>query len=254
MSLARRIIPCLDVNGGRVVKGVNFQDLRDIGDPVELAVRYEQQGADEVVFLDIGATHEGRQTTLDMVRRCAENLFIPLTVGGGVRTPEDMRATLNAGADKVAINTAAIRAPELISDCAQRFGRQCVVVAVDAKSNGDGTWNAYTHGGRQDTGLDAVAWCRDAARRGAGEILLTSMDADGTRDGYDAPLNAAVNAAVTVPVVASGGCGSIQHIVTALQQGADAALAASIFHDGDATVGDVKQAMVAAGVPARVAP
>lgn len=253
MTLAKRIVPCLDVDAGRVVKGVNFQDLRDIGDPVELAHRYEVQGADEVVFLDISASHEGRATTLDMVRRCAEQLFIPLTVGGGIREPDDMRAALNAGADKVAVNTAALLRPELITDCAQRFGRQCVVVAVDAKSNGDGTWNAYTHGGRTDTGLDAVQWCMDAARRGAGEILLTSMDGDGTRDGYDTELLRAVCDAVDIPVVASGGCGEPAHIVPALQAGADAALAASIFHDGDATVADVKRLLADAGIPVRPA-
>ncbi len=253
MTLAKRIVPCLDVDAGRVVKGVNFQDLRDIGDPVELAHRYEVQGADEVVFLDISASHEGRATTLDMVRRCAEQLFIPLTVGGGIREPDDMRAALNAGADKVAVNTAALLRPELITDCAQRFGRQCVVVAVDAKSNGDGTWNAYTHGGRTDTGLDAVQWCMDAVRRGAGEILLTSMDGDGTRDGYDTELLRAVCDAVDIPVVASGGCGEPAHIVPALQAGADAALAASIFHDGDATVADVKRLLADAGIPVRPA-
>lgn len=251
MSLAKRIVPCLDVDSGRVVKGVQFQDLRDVGDPVELAQRYEAQGADEVVFLDIGASHEGRETTLDMVHRCAEHLFIPLTVGGGVRTPDDMRAALNAGADKVAVNTAALLQPELITDCAQRFGRQCVVVAVDARSNGDGTWNAYTHGGRTDTGLDAVMWCQEAARRGAGEILLTSMDGDGTRDGYDTELLRAVCDAVTIPVIASGGCGEPAHMIPALQAGADAALAASIFHDGDCTVGDVKELLADAGIAVR---
>lgn len=253
MTLAKRVIPCLDVDAGRVVKGVKFQALRDIGDPVELAQAYEAQGADEVVFLDISASSDGRATTLYMVRRCAQHLFIPLTVGGGVRTPDDMRAALNAGADKVAINTAALLQPELIADCAQRFGRQCVVVAVDAKSNGDGSWNAYTHGGRTDTGMDAVQWCRDAARRGAGEILLTSMDGDGTRDGYDVELLRAVCNAVTIPVVASGGCGKPADMVPAFEAGADAALAASIFHDGEATVGDVKTLLQAANVPVRVA-
>lgn len=251
MTLAKRIIPCLDVDAGRVVKGVNFQDLRDVGDPVELAARYEAQGADEVVFLDISASHEGRDTILDMVRRTAETLSIPLTVGGGIRKADDMRQALNAGADKVAVNTAALLDSELINACSARFGAQCVVVAVDAKSNGDGTWNVYTHGGRNDTGKDALAWCQEAAQRGAGEILLTSMDGDGTRDGYDLELNQRISHAVSIPVIASGGCGRIEHIVEALAAGADAALAASIFHDGDATVGDVKQQLASAGIPVR---
>lgn len=253
MTLAKRIIPCLDVDAGRVVKGVKFQDLRDVGDPVELAARYEQQGADEVVFLDISASHEGRETTLDMVRRCAERLTIPLTVGGGIRKPEDMRAALNAGADKVAVNTAALDNPQLINDCSERFGAQCVVVAVDGKSNGDGTWNAYTHGGRTDTGKDAVAWCQEAAERGAGEILLTSMDADGVQTGYDIPFLAAVCNAVNIPVVASGGCGEPAHMVDALAAGADAALAASIFHDGMHTVAETKSLLANAGIPIRPA-
>ncbi len=249
MTLARRIIPCLDVDGGRVVKGVQFVDIRDVGDPVELAMRYEAEGADELVFLDITASHEGRDTMMDVVRRTAEHLFIPLTVGGGVRSPDDMRAALNAGADKVAINTAALQDPGLIDACSRRFGAQCVVVAVDAKRVDDG-WHVFTHGGRNDTGKDAVAWCQEAARRGAGEILLTSMDGDGTRDGYDIALLAAVAAAVDIPVIASGGCGHVQHIVEALQV-SDAALAASIFHDGDATVHEVKEALLAAGVEVR---
>lgn len=250
MTLAKRIIPCLDVDAGRVVKGVKFQDLRDVGDPVELAARYEAQGADEVVFLDISASHEGRETTLDMVRRTAERLFIPLTVGGGIRTPDDMRAALNAGADKVAINTAALNDPDLIDACSARFGAQCVVVAVDAKSNGDG-WNVYTHGGRKDTGRDALAWCQEAAQRGAGEILLTSMDGDGTRDGYDLELTRAISEAVSIPVIASGGCGRPQDMIPALAT-ADAALAASIFHDGDHTVGEVKQMLRDAGIEVRL--
>lgn len=249
--LAKRVIPCLDVDAGRVVKGVNFQGLRDVGDPVELAVRYEEQGADEIVFLDISASHEGRDTTLDMVRRTAESLSIPLTVGGGVRSPADMRAALNAGADKVAVNTAALDRPDLINECAERFGAQCVVVAVDAKLSGDGTWNCYTHGGRTDTGRDALDWCREAAERGAGEILLTSMDADGVQTGYDLPMLRAVTSAVSIPVVASGGCGEPTHMVDALATGADAALAASIFHDGTHTVGEVKRLLAAAGVPVR---
>ncbi len=249
--LAKRIIPCLDVDAGRVVKGVQFQDLRDVGDPVVLAERYEQEGADEVVFLDISASHQMRDLTLDMVRRTAERLFIPLTVGGGIRSPEDMRAALNAGADKVAINTAALADPELITRCSTRFGAQCVVVAVDAKRTRDRTWHVYTHGGRNDTGRDAIAWCQEAARRGAGEILLTSMDGDGTRDGYDLDLTRAVANAVTIPVIASGGCGEARHMVQALAVGADAALAASIFHDGDSSVQEVKTLLAEAGVAVR---
>lgn len=252
MTLAKRIIPCLDVDSGRVVKGVKFQDLRDVGDPVALAARYEEQGADEVVFLDISASHEGRDTTLEMVRRTAQQLFIPLTVGGGVRRVDDMRAALNAGADKVAINTAALNDPELIDACSERFGAQCVVVAVDAKSNGDGTWNVFTHGGRNDTGRDCLSWCKEAAERGAGEILLTSMDGDGTRDGYDLELMRAVGGAVSIPVIASGGCGEARHMVDALAAGADAALAASIFHDGDATVSEVKGLLREAGIEVRL--
>ncbi len=248
--LAKRIIPCLDVDAGQVVKGVQFQDLRAIGDPVELATRYEADGADEVVFLDISASHEQRDLTLDMVRRTAESLFIPLTVGGGIRSPEDMRAALNAGADKVAINTAALNDPDLIDRCSERFGAQCVVVAVDAKRN-NGGWNVYTHGGRNDTGRDALTWCQEAAKRGAGEILLTSMDGDGTRDGYDLELLNAVSTAISIPVIASGGCGEARHMVEALEAGADAALAASIFHDRDATVREVKQMLADQGVAVR---
>jgi imidazole glycerol-phosphate synthase subunit HisF len=259
MTLAKRIIPCLDVDAGRVVKGVKFQDLRDVGDPVELAIRYEQEGADEVVFLDISASHEGRRTTLDVVRRTAERLFIPLTVGGGIRAPEDMRDALNAGADKVAVNTAALLDPDLITRCAERFGAQCVVVAVDAKrveadqASSGPHWTVHTHGGRRDTGRDAIEWCQEAATRGAGEILLTSMDSDGTRDGYDLELTRAVAEAVPIPVIASGGCGRADHMVPALGPagGADAALAASIFHDRDATVAEVKALLAAAGVPVR---
>lgn len=252
--LAKRIVVCLDVDRGRVVKGVRFQDLRDIGDPATLAAAYEAQGADEVVFLDITASHEGRETVLDLVRRTAERVFIPLTVGGGVRTAADMRATLNAGADKVAVNTAALDRPAVITECSRRFGAQCVVVAVDAKrapTDGVARWNVFTHGGRRDTDRDAVEWCREAARLGAGEILLTSMDADGTRDGYDLELTAAVAQAVDVPVVASGGCGTVAHLADALRSGADAALAASIFHDGDHTVAQAKAQLAAVGVPVR---
>lgn len=250
MTLAKRIVVCLDVDAGRVVKGVKFQDLRDVGDPVALAARYEQEGADEVVFLDITASHEDRDTVLDVVRKTAERLFVPLTVGGGVRGPEDMRAVLNAGADKVAVNTAALADPEMITRCSQRFGAQCVVVAVDAKRTLDG-WTVHTHGGRKDTGLDALEWCRQAESLGAGEILLTSMDADGTQDGYDLELTEAVSHAVSIPVVASGGCGDPDHMVAAFQAGADAALAASIFHDGITTVDATKEDVRSHGMAVR---
>lgn len=249
--LSKRIIPCLDVDAGRVVKGVRFVDIRDVGDPVGLARRYEAEGADEIVFLDITASHEGRDTTLDMVQRTAESLFIPLTVGGGIRSAEDMRAALHAGADKVAVNTAALNDPAMITECSRRFGAQCVVVAVDAKQVAPGQWSVFTHGGRKDTGIDALAWCREAAARGAGEILLTSMDADGTRDGYDTELLRAVSSAINIPVIASGGCGSAQHMVDALAAGADAALAASIFHDQDHAVQEVKTMLAEAGIPVR---
>ncbi len=251
MTLARRIIPCLDVDAGRVVKGVKFRDLRDVGDPVELAVRYAAQGADEVVFLDITASHEKRDTMLDVVRRTAENLFIPLTVGGGIRSSGDMSAALNAGADKVAVNTAALHEPDIIDTCSSHFGAQCVVVAVDAKKIGPGKWSVFTHGGRTDVGRDAIEWCKEAESRGAGEILLTSMDADGTRNGYDRDLLRAIIAQVDIPVIASGGCGSPEHIVDAFLWGADAALAASIFHDGDHSVGEVKRLVADAGIPVR---
>jgi len=250
MTLAKRVVVCLDVDAGRVVKGVKFRDLRDVGDPVALAKRYEDEGADEVVFLDISASHEDRATMLDVVRRTAEALFVPLTVGGGIRSPSDMRDALNAGADKVAINTAALAHPELIGACAERFGSQCVVVAVDAKRT-PGGWRVFTHGGRRDGGRDAVAWCQEAATRGAGEILLTSMDADGTHDGYDIELTRAVARAVPIPVVASGGCGEAGHMVKVLDAGADAALAASIFHDGHSRVGAVKRHLTEAGIPTR---
>lgn len=250
MTLRKRIIPCLDVDNGRVVKGVNFLNLRDVGDPVELAKRYEEQGADELVFLDISATYEGRNTTLDMVQRTAEQLFIPLTVGGGVRSFEDVAATLKAGADKVAMNSAALARPELITECAKRFGAQCVVVAIDAKRV-DGQWNVFSHGGRKDTGLELLTWAKDVESLGAGEILLTSMDGDGTRDGYDLPMLEAVLAAVQIPVIASGGCGEPAHITAAFQHGASAALAASIFHDGDQTVGTVKSHLQQEGIPVR---
>lgn len=256
MTLAKRIVVCLDVDKGRVVKGVKFQGLRDVGDPAELAQRYEAEGADEVVFLDIGASHEGRATTLDAVRRTAERLFIPLTVGGGIRSPQDMRSALNAGADKVAVNTAALDNPQLITQCALRFGTQCVVVAIDAKRVGSDAgvaarWNVFSHGGRRDSGRDVLVWAREAASLGAGEILLTSMDADGTQAGYDLALTSAVASAVSIPVVASGGCGRAQHLVDALKAGADAALAASLFHDRRATVREAKHVVAQSGLPVR---
>jgi len=251
MTLAKRVVPCLDVDGGRVVKGVRFKALRDVGEPAELAAFYERQGADELVFLDISASVQGRPTFLDAVRRTAERLFVPLTVGGGVSAVEDMYETLRAGADKVSFNTAAVRDPGLVSRCAERFGSQCVVVAIDAKREGEG-WAVYTHGGRNETGLDALDWARRAVELGAGEILLTSMDADGTKDGYDLALTRAVVDAATVPVIASGGCGSAEHIARVLDEGgAQAALAASIFHYGQCTVGEVKDALRARGVPVR---
>ena len=254
MTLAKRVVVCLDVDHGRVVKGVRFQDLRDVGDPAELARRYEEEGADEVVFLDISAAQEGRATLLDTVRRTAEGLFVPLTVGGGVRTPDDMRAALNAGADKVAVNSAALARPALITECSRRFGAQCVVVAIDAKRTGPGKWTVHSHGGRRDTGRDAVEWAAEAARLGAGEILLTSIDADGTQAGYDLDLTQAVAAAVPVPVVASGGCGQPSHLAEAFRAGADAALAASLFHDRRATVAEAKVQVAQAGWPVRPPP
>jgi cyclase len=251
--LARRVIPCLDVHAGRVVKGVQFVDLVDAGDPVELAAFYDREGADEVVFLDIGASHEGRETMLEVARSTAENVFIPLTVGGGARGIDDVRRLLRAGADKVSINTAAVARPELISQGAEEFGAQCIVVAVDARrrSAGDG-WEVYTHGGRQPTGLDAVEWAARAEALGAGEILLTSMDRDGTQDGYDLALLRAVNDAIGVPLVASGGAGRLEHFSQAvLEGGADAVLAASLLHFGRLRVAEVKEHMAAAGIAVR---
>lgn len=250
--LRKRVIPCLDVTGGRVVKGVRFVELVDEGDPVELAARYVAEGADEICFLDITASSDGRETMLDVVHRTAENVFVPLTVGGGVRTVEDMRAVLRAGADKVTINTAAVERPVLIDECAVQFGNQCVVLAIDAKRD-NGSWEVYTHGGRTPTGRDAVAWAVEGAERGAGEILLTSMDQDGTKDGYDLQLLEAVRAAVTIPVIASGGAGAIEHCVDALDDGrADAVLAASIFHRREIEINDLKRGLASAGIPVRM--
>jgi imidazole glycerol-phosphate synthase subunit HisF len=250
--LRKRVIPCLDVRDGRVVKGVRFIDLVDEGDPVELAARYAAEGADEICYLDITASHEGRGTLLDVVRRTAENVFVPLTVGGGVRDPDDMRAVLRAGADKVAINTAAVADPDVISRCARAFGSQCVVLAVDARQVAPGSWEVVVHGGRTPTGLDAVEWARRGTGLGAGEILLTSMDRDGTKDGYDLDQLAAVSDAVTVPVISSGGAGTIGHCIEALTTGrADAVLAASIFHRREIAIADLKAGMAAAGIPVR---
>ncbi|MHB1785346.1 MAG: imidazole glycerol phosphate synthase subunit HisF [Acidimicrobiales bacterium] len=248
-----RVIPCLDVNGGRVVKGVNFKGLRDAGDPVELAARYDAEGADEVVFLDITASVDERDILLDVVERTADQVFIPLTVGGGVRAVADARGLLRAGADKVAVNTAAILRPELVGELAGEFGSQCVVVAIDARARSDGAgWEVFTHGGRQPTGLDVVAWAQDCVRSGAGEVLLTSMDRDGTRDGFDLELTRSVVDSVGVPVIASGGVGELSHLVDgAVQGGADAVLAASIFHYGQHTVAEAKTYMRAAGIQVR---
>lgn len=253
--LAKRVIPCLDVDHGRVVKGTNFVNLRDAGDPVEVARRYESEGADELVFLDICASHEERGIIIDVVRRTAEQVFMPLTVGGGVRTIEDVRTLLQAGSDKVSINSAAVKDPEFVRRAADRFGSQCIVVNIDPKRvwrDGREVWEVHIHGGRTPTGLEAVSWAREVERLGAGEIVLTSMDADGTCDGYDLPVTAAVSAAVTIPVVASGGAGSPQHLADAvLRGGADAVLAASIFHFGQYTIEEAKQTMEAAGIPVR---
>ena len=251
--LAKRIIPCLDVNNGRVVKGTNFLHLRDAGDPVECAVEYDRQGADELVFLDITASCDNRNTVCDMVRKTAEKVFVPFTVGGGIRTPEDMRLMLTCGADKVAVNTAAIRNPDLIRQCAERFGSQCVVLAVDARRKSGGGWEVFTHGGRTPAGLDALDWIRQAVSLGAGEILLTSMDADGTKDGYDCELTRAVAEAVAVPVIASGGAGTLKHLLDVLQNGkANAVLAASIFHFGTYTIRETKQYLKDNGIPVRL--
>lgn len=250
--LSVRIIPCLDVHNGRVVKGVNFVNLIDAGDPVEQAKAYEAQGADELVFLDITASSDGRAIMRDVVERTASQCFMPLTVGGGLRTLEDIRAMLNAGADKVSLNTSAITNPDLVSQASAKFGNQCIVVAIDAKRDGIGKWKVYTHGGRNKTELDAVEWAKEVERRGAGEILLTSMDSDGTKDGYDIPLTRAVSDAVRIPVIASGGAGELKHLVEAVTLGkAGAVLAASIFHFGKFSINQAKDAMIAAGIKAR---
>lgn len=251
----KRVIPCLDVDAGRVVKGTNFVDIRDAGDPVELAVRYDAAGADELVFLDITATHEKRDTVAELARRTADDVFIPFTIGGGIRTVEDAQAVLDAGADKVGVNSAALARPELIDELSARFGAQCVVLAVDAKARTPGQgWEAYVAGGRTPTGRDAVEWACEAVERGAGEILLTSMDRDGTSDGYDLELTAEVAQAVAVPVIASGGAGELDHLVDALRAGADAVLCASIFHYGHYTIAQAKQHLAAAGIAVRPAP
>jgi len=254
--LAVRVIPCLDVHAGRVVKGTKFLNLRDAGDPVAVAKRYNTEGADELIFLDITASSENREITLDVVRRTAEQVFIPLTVGGGVRTIEDIRALLNAGADKVSLNTAAILNPRLIRLSSKHFGNQCIVVAIDAKRASDFSsakprWKVYTHGGRKETALDAVDWARTVEKQGAGEILLTSMDADGTKNGYDTLLTAAVSAAVTIPVIASGGAGNLEHFADACRAGASAVLAASLFHYRELTIRSVKNYLNKNNIPAR---
>ncbi|OBA85616.1 imidazole glycerol phosphate synthase subunit HisF [Mycolicibacterium mucogenicum] len=260
MSLATRVIPCLDVDGGRVVKGVNFENLRDAGDPVELAAAYDAEGADELTFLDVTASSSGRSTMLEVVRRTAEQVFIPLTVGGGVRSVEDVDTLLRAGADKVSVNTAAIARPELLSELSRRFGSQCIVLSVDARTVPEGAegsvptpsgWEVTTHGGRRGTGIDAIEWATRGAELGVGEILLNSMDADGTKAGFDLAMLRAVRAAVSVPVIASGGAGAVDHFAPAVQAGADAVLAASVFHFRELTIGQVKEAMAAEGITVR---
>ena len=253
MTLAIRVIPCLDVDNGRVVKGVNFRELRDAGDPVELAALYDAQGADELTFLDISASHEGRATTLEVVSRTAEQVFIPLTVGGGVSSTDDVDTLLRAGADKVAVNTAAIHRPELVAEIADRFGNQVLVLSVDARraAGTDSGFEVTTHGGRESAGLDAVAWAKQATELGAGEILLNAMDADGTQDGFDLELIAAVRREVTIPVIASGGAGRLEHFAPAVDAGADAVLAATVFHFGTLRIAEVKQALAEEGHPVR---
>jgi imidazole glycerol-phosphate synthase subunit HisF len=249
----KRVIPCLDVDQGRVVKGTNFVDIRDAGDPVELAARYDEEGADELVFLDITASHERRETIVELARRTADNVFIPFTIGGGIRSVEDAQAVLDAGADKVSVNSAALARPELIGELADVFGAQCVVVAIDAKHRDDGGWDVYVNGGRDRTGREAVDWAREAVERGAGEILLTSMDRDGTTDGYDIELTRAIADGVGVPVIASGGAGRLEHLSEAIETGgADAVLCASIFHYGAFRVRDAKRHLAEAGIPVRI--
>lgn len=251
--LAKRIIPCLDVRDGRVVKGVNFVNIRDAGDPVELAKYYSDQGADEIVFLDITATSDARDTVADVVERTAAQVFVPLTVGGGIRTVEDFQRLLRAGADKISVNSAAVARPELISEAAERFGSQCVVLAVDARSRGDGTWEVVVAGGRKPTGIDLIEWVKKGEALGAGEILLTSMDRDGSRDGFDCHLTRSVARAVDIPVIASGGVGKLEHFAEGIIEGeADAVLAASVFHFGELTVRQVKESMRDAGIPVRL--
>lgn len=251
--LAKRIIPCLDVDNGRVVKGVKFLDIKDAGDPVEVAKRYNEQGADEITFLDITATHHGRDTTYHTVERMAETVFVPLTVGGGVRKIDDIRNLLNAGADKVSINSAAIYNPEFVQEASARFGNQCIVVAIDAKEVADNQWEIFTHGGRNATGINAIDWAVKMANFGAGELLITSMDSDGTKNGYDLALMRAINDKVNIPTIASGGVGNLQHLVDGvLQGGADAVLAASIFHFGEYSIQEAKQFMANQGITMRL--
>jgi len=247
----KRVIPCLDVDAGRVVKGVEFVDIRDAGDPVELAAHYDRAGADEIVFLDITATHERRDTIAQLARRTADEVFVPFTIGGGIRSERDAQAVLDAGADKISVNSAAVGRPELVSELGDRLGAQCVVLAIDARRDGNGSWEVFVAGGRTPAGRDAVEWAREGVERGAGEIMLTSMDRDGTEDGYDLQLTHAVSEAVGVPVIASGGAGTLDHLVEALQAGADAALAASIFHYGTYSIAEAKARLAEAGVPVR---
>jgi cyclase len=252
LALAKRIIPCLDVHAGRVVKGVNFVQLRDAGDPVEIARRYDEAGADELAFLDITASSDARDTIVEVIERVADQVFIPLTVGGGVRSIEDVRKLLNAGADKVSINTAAVENPELVAQAARRFGSQAIVVAIDARSTGPGRWEVFTHGGRKARGLDAVEWARAMTHKGAGEILLTSMDRDGTKSGFDLELTSAVSRAVSVPVIASGGVGTLAHLAEGIERGgADAVLAASVFHFGEIGIAEAKRFLAARGIEMR---
>jgi cyclase len=254
MTLAKRIIPCLDVTAGRVVKGVNFVELRDAGDPVEIARRYDEQGADELTFLDITATSDGRDLILHIIEAVASQVFIPLTVGGGVRSVDDVRRLLNAGADKISINSSAIANPQMVQDAAQKYGSQCIVIAIDAKKSGDGKWEVYTHGGRKPTGLDVVEWAKKMEGLGVGELLLTSMDRDGTKSGFDLDLTRAVSDAVSIPVIASGGVGGLQDLADGIKIGkADAVLAASIFHYGEHTVQEAKHFMAEQGIPMRLA-